>query len=130
MKILNTILRVLFILLLLTPVLGATGVFPAPTADLYTPNGWAFMSALINSGYMMPLLATLCVVCIILLIMNRTALAAALIAPMTVNVIMFHTFVDTGLFTAPASLGILLLILNAYFLWKNRKVYQQVWEAK
>ncbi len=113
MKILTIVLRVLFILLLLTPILGASGVFPAPTADLYTPNGWAFMSALIATGYMLPLLAVLCAVCVVLLIMNRTALTAALIAPMTVNVIMFHAFVDTGLINPAASLGGQIIIRDA-----------------
>ncbi len=130
MKILTNVLRVLLILLLLTPILGATGVFPAPTADLYTPNGWVFMSALMASNYMMPLLAILCAVVIVLLVMNRTAAAAALLAPMSLNVILFHAFTDTGLISPSASLGIPLFLLNAYFLWINRKVYQKVWEAK
>jgi putative oxidoreductase len=127
MKYVRIVLRVLLCLLLLTPILGATGVFPAPTADLYTPNGWAFMSALMASGYIMPLLAGLCAVTIILTAMNKMALAAILLAPMTVNVIMFHAVVDTGLFHPAASLGILLLILNAFFLWDNRAKYKNLW---
>lgn len=130
MKILTNIFRVLLILLLLMPVLGTLGVFPAPTADLYTPNGWVFMSALMASTYMMPLLGILCAVVIVLLVMNRTALAAALLAPMSLNVILFHSFVDTGLLSPFASLGIPLFLLNAYFLWINRKTYKMVWDAQ
>ncbi|UPA22927.1 hypothetical protein K8942_01805 [Candidatus Peribacteria bacterium] len=130
MKILTNILRVLLILLLLMPILGTLGVFPAPTADLYTPNGWVFMSALMASTYMMPLLGILCAVVIVLLVMNRTALAAALLAPMSLNVILFHAFVDTGLISPSASLGIPLFLLNAYFLWINRKTYKMVWDAQ
>jgi hypothetical protein len=127
MKIVRIVLRVLLCLLLVTPILGATGVFPAPTADLYTPNGWAFMSALMASGYIMPLLAALCAVTIVLTIMNKMALAAILIAPMTVNVIAFHAIVDTGLISPSASLGIPLLLINAFFLWDNRATYKNLW---
>ena len=127
MKYVRAVLRILLCLLLLLPILGATGVFPAPTADLYTPSGWAFMSALMAAGYLLPLLAILCVVVIALTIMNKTALAAILLAPMTVNVIAFHAFVDTGLLHPAASLGILLLILNAFFLWDNRATYRNLW---
>lgn len=127
MKILNIVMRVLLGLLLVTPILGATGVFPAPTADLYTPTGWAFMSALMASGYLMPLLGILCAVCVVLIAMNKTALAAILLAPMTVNVICFHAFVDTGLVSPSAIMGVLLLILNAYFLWVNRMKYKALW---
>ncbi len=127
MKIVNIILKVLLVLLLLTPILGASGVFPPPTADLYTPDGWAFIQALMNAGYLMPLMAVLCAVCIVLIIMNKTALAAVLLAPMTVNVICFHTFVDTGLISPSAILGILLFLLNAYFLWANRAKYKTLW---
>lgn len=127
MKILNYVLRALLILLLLTPILGATGVFPGPTADLYTPSGWAFMEALINSGYVIYLIALTCAVCIVLILMGKTALAAVIQAPLSVNVICFHTFVDTGLFHPAAILGIMLFLLNAYFLWDGRKKYTQLW---
>jgi len=85
------------------------------------------MSALMASGYMMPLLGILCAVVIVLTAINKTALAAILLAPMTVNVLAFHAFVDTGLFHPAASLGILLFVLNAFFLWDNRAKYTTLW---
>lgn len=127
MKILRIVLRVLLVLLLLIPVLGTAGIFPAPTADLYTPNGWVFMSALMASTYLMPAIGILCTVVIVLTLMNKMALAALLLSPLTVNVIGFHTFTDTGLFTPSATLGILLLLLNAFFLWDNRATYKTLW---
>lgn len=127
MKILRIVLRVLICLLLVTPILGATGVFPAPTAELYTPSGWAFMSALLNSGYLMPLIAILCSVCIVLFAIGRTALAAILVTPLAVNVICFHAFVDTGLISPSASLGIPLMLITLFFLWDNRKKYAVLW---
>ncbi len=127
MKILRIVLRVLICLLLVTPILGATGVFPAPTADLYTPSGWAFMSALLNSGYLMPLIAILCAISIVLFAIGRTALAAILVTPLAVNVICFHAFVDTGLISPSASLGIPLMLITLFFLWDNRKKYKTLW---
>ena len=78
MKTLNIVLRVLFALLLLMPVAGTLGIFPPPAAEMYTPEGWAFMSALMNTGYMMPIFAFVCFVCAILLFVGQSALAAIL----------------------------------------------------
>lgn len=89
MKILSLILRILLGLFLLMPVAGALGFLPAPTAEMYTPEGWAFMSALMKSGYMMPLIGLTCFVCALLFFIGRTALGAVLLAPFTVNVICF-----------------------------------------
>ncbi|MEK7137715.1 MAG: hypothetical protein AAB853_05535 [Patescibacteria group bacterium] len=53
MKILSLVLRILIGLFLLMPVAGAFGLFPEPTAEMYSPEGWAYMSALMATGYMM-----------------------------------------------------------------------------
>ncbi len=127
MKILRIVLRVLLCLLLLLPILGVFGVFPAPTADLYTPSGWAFMETLMNARYLMPVMGVVFVASFILTIMNRMALVTILLAPVTVNIVCFHAFVDTGLFTPSSSLGLLLLALNVFFLWDNRKKYKALW---
>jgi hypothetical protein len=128
MTILHQVLRVLLILLLLMPVAGGLGVFPPPTADMYpTPEGWAYMSALMATGFMMPTLTILCGVCALLMILNRTALAAALLAPFTVNVMLFHWFLDPTPIGASSSIAYVLLLLNAYFLWVNREKYRPMW---
>ena len=126
MKILTIILRVLLGLVLLLPILGAVGVFPAPTADLYTPQGWAFINALMDTGYIMPLIGLLCFVCLILVIIGRTALAAVLLAPFTVNVVLFHFFLDGTPIGALVPAAVLLL-LNAFFLWSERSKYRMLW---
>ncbi len=125
MKILSTVLRVLLMLLLLMPIAGILGFFPPPTAEMYTPQGWAFISALMNTGYMMPLLGIMFAVVVVLLVMNKTALAALLLAPITVNIMCFHWFLDAAPVSASSSLAYLLLILNAFFLWQNWGKYQK-----
>jgi hypothetical protein len=128
MKIVNTILRVLLGLFLLMPVTGGLGMMPEPTEEMYSPEGWMFMSALMNSGYMMPLIALTCLACAILLFANRTALAAILLAPFTINVIAFHVFLDAAPISAAAIPAYILLMLNAYFLWVNTEKYRQLWK--
>jgi hypothetical protein len=128
MKITYHILRIIFGLLLLLQVAGSFGLFPEPTAEMYsTPEAWAFISALMNTGYMMPAIGVISLVCGGLLFMNKTALAAVLLAPFTVNVILFHVFLDESVISAAASPAYLLLAFNLFFLWHERKKYRTLW---
>ncbi len=127
MKVLTIIMRIFFGLILLLPVLGTLGVFPAPTADLYSPPGWAFMQALMNTGYIMPLIGVTCAVGLVLVLMNKTALAAVIVAPFTVNVVSFHLFLDNSFFSPAAIPAWVLLITDLYFLWVNKSKYRPLW---
>lgn len=128
MKIVNIVLKVLLVLLILMPILGVTGIFPAPTADMYkTPEGWALIDILFKTGYIMYMMAAVFAVCIVLIIMNRMAIVALLLAPITLNIVAFHLFLEGGLFNGPAIMADLLLIINAYFLWQNREKYKLLW---
>jgi hypothetical protein len=62
-------------------------------------------------------------VALVFLWTRRTALAALLILPITVNVVAFHAFLDGGLLTPGAILGNVMLLINVYFLWQHRRVY-------
>lgn len=128
MKILNVIMRVFFTLILVMPILGTLGVFPAPTADLYSSTeGWAFMEALMNVPYIMPMIGLLCAACLILSFTGRIALAAVLLAPFTVNVMLFHIFLDATPVSAAAIPAYVLLVTNTFFLWKERRKYRELW---
>jgi putative oxidoreductase len=129
MKIINVIGKVVLGLIILMPVIGATGVFPPPTPDLYnTTEAYEFIIALTNVGYITSIMAVVCVITLFLMATNRMAFAMLLILPITVNVVAFHAVIDGGLFTAGASLGNLMLILNVYFLWQNRTQYKVLLE--
>jgi hypothetical protein len=123
-KVLNIILKALLTLILLMPILGATGVFPAPTPDMYnTKEAYDFI-AIIMAGKYIPILNALVFgLSIVALWTNRVALAAALMFPVTLNIVCFHLFLDGGLFTSGAIAGNVLLLLNLYFLWDERKEY-------
>jgi putative oxidoreductase len=129
MKILNIVLKVLLCLLLVSPILGALGILPKPTPDLYnTPEAFAFIEMLFNTRYILYVEAFVFAVSIALIIMNRMAIVALLILPITVNIIGFHLFLDGGLFTPGAVMADMLLLLNAYFLWQNREQYKALWK--
>lgn len=120
----HIILKIVLSLILLSPILGATGIFPAPTRELYnTDAAFAFIVMLTESGYINYMIAVVNLVALFALWTKREALGALLIAPITAIIIGFHAFLDGGLLTTGAMLANLLFVLNIYFLWKNRKVY-------
>jgi len=128
MKIINIVLRVVLGLILLSPILGVTGIFPAPTPDLYnTPEAFAFIDMLMTAKYIIYIEVLVFFVAVILTIMNRMALAALLILPITVNIVGFHAFLDGGLLNAGAIMGNVLFLINIYFLWQNRDRYKTLW---
>ncbi|MGE3278377.1 MAG: hypothetical protein AB7J40_01050 [Candidatus Altimarinota bacterium] len=125
MKTTNLVLRILLLLLLLIPIGGTIGLFPEPTADLYgTAESWEFMSALLQTGYMMPLIGGTFALCAVLLFTGHQALSALILLPLTVNIMAFHWFTNASPISAESSLGYLLLALNLYLLWYNRQKYQ------
>lgn len=127
MKIVMTVLRILLGLFLMMPLLAMFGLIPEPTAEMYSPAGWAFISALMETGYMMPLVMVTNVICGVLLLLNRTALAAVILAPLTVNIVLFHVFLDPTPVSAASSPAYILLAMNLYFLWVNRQKYSPIW---
>ncbi len=123
-------LKVLMTLLLVSPILGTLGIFPAPTADMYlTAIAFDFITLLMGS-YIMWWIAITCSLTIISLWTKREALAALLILPVTANIIGFHAFFDGGLLTGGAIMGNMLLVINIYFLWVYRAQYQTVLNAR
>ena len=127
MKILNILLKIVLCLVLLSPILGALGILPPPNAGMYTPQGYAFIKTLMDTGYLMQLVAITFGVALLLILAGRTALAALVILPVLVNILFFHVRLDGGLFVPGALLADLLLILEAYFLWQNRTRYKTLW---
>lgn len=123
-KALDIVLKVVLSLILVTPILGLTGVFPPPTQDLYnTPEAFAFIQMMAEGRYISIIMAVVHIVALVCLWTRRTGLAALLILPITVNVVAFHAFLDGGLLTGGAVLANIMLLINAYFLWQHRREY-------
>lgn len=111
-------------LILLMPIIGVTGALGEATRDLYnTDQAFAFIVMLNEVMYITYMMVAVLIIALIALWTRREALAAILIAPITLNVVAFHAFLDGGLLTAGASIGNVMFLLNAYFLWKNRDMY-------
>jgi hypothetical protein len=123
-KAVDIVLKVVLSIILAMPILGTLGVFPPPTADLYnTPQAFAFIETLNDGRYISIIMTVVHAVALVCLWTRRTALAALLILPITVNVVAFHAFLDGGLLTAGAVLGNIMLLINVYFLWQHRSEY-------
>ncbi|MDB6065128.1 MAG: DoxX family protein [Pedosphaera sp.] len=99
---------------------GFLHFIPQPTKPM--PEGAAaFAGALMNTGYMFPLIMGVQLLVGVLLLVNRfVPLALALIAPIIVGIITFH------LFLAPSGMlpGIIALVLELYLAWAYRSAFR------
>ncbi len=76
------------------------------------------MGAFGASGFMLPLIAITEIIAGVLLLSKRsTALGAVLMMPITVNIFLFHAFLDT----AGMGMGIVLLLINIAILVSEKK---------
>lgn len=117
--------KVVLSLILLLPIVGSTGALGEATRDLYnTDQAFAFIEMLVQVMYINYMMAAVLIVALIALWTKREALAALLIAPITVNVVAFHLVLDGGLFTSGAVMGDIMLLINLYLLWRNRDAYR------
>jgi uncharacterized membrane protein YphA (DoxX/SURF4 family) len=98
---------------------GFLNFIPRPKGPM--PEGVsAFMGGLIKTGYMFPLIFGTQTVVGALLLANRfVPLALALIAPVIVNIVAFHAFLQpTG-----APMAGVVLMLELYLAWAYRKAF-------
>ncbi len=124
-KYLHVAAKVIFSLILIMPVLGATGIFPPATRDLYnTDEAFAFINMLTTAAYIIYMIAVVHVLAVIALWTRREVVAGLLALPITLNIIGFHLVLDGGLLTGGALMGNVLLALNLYFLYIHRDKLQ------
>jgi len=96
---------------------------PPPEGDMAR----AFMAGLFQTSYFFPLLALTETVTGLLLLSGRyVPLGLVLIAPVTVNIFLFHLFLD------PKGLGVavVLVLLNLYLGWAYRRSFASVLALK
>ena len=99
---------------------------PQPKTEM--PAGAvAFSAALMNSGYMMPLIGVTFLVVGACLVFNRfVPLGLALFAPFIVNSILFHIFLEhSGL-----PMAIVFLALELFLAWSYRSAYRSMLRAR
>ncbi len=100
---------------------GFLHFLPEPDPSTIPPGAGAFAGALMNSGYMFPLImGTQLLAGLLLLIGRFVPLALVLIAPVIVNIVAFHIFL------APSGLALafVVLALEVYLVWSYRNAYR------
>jgi putative oxidoreductase len=92
--------------------------FIPPPAKPLAPGAAAFAGALMNSGYMMPLIGATLLIVGLLLVSNRfVPLALVLFAPFLVNSLAFHACLEhTGL-----PMAAIFAVLELYLAWVHRR---------
>ncbi len=99
-----------------------------PQPETAMPEGAAvFAGALVESGYMMQLIAVTLLVVGLLLVVNRfVPLALALFAPFILNSVLFHVFLErSGL-----PIAVVFLVLELYLAWAYRAAFRPMLAAR
>lgn len=108
-------------------VFGLNGFFQfIPTPEELPAEIESFTSAMEETGYFLPLLSGVETLCGLLLLLGRfVPLALTLLAPVVVNIILFHLFV------APEGIlpGLIALVLGIYLAWAYRSSFSGVLAA-
>lgn len=88
---------------------------------IYTGDAAVFIDSLTNTGYILKVIGFLEICIGLLLVVNKAVpFALILLAPISVNIVLFHLFMDTpGLI-----LGLLVILLNIILIYKHWKAYR------
>lgn len=125
MKILFPIVRILMGALYLFG--GAAVLFGLVEQPELTGSVKVFMDGVIASGYLLTLIKVTEIVCGIAFITNRfVPLAAVIIAPVTINIVLFHLFLDR----AGLPVAVFLLVANLMTAYVHRERYRGLFVAK
>ncbi len=119
-----TVLRLLLgLIFVATSLVGMFQLAPPP-AD-YPPEALAFGAALGQSGYFLYLLWAVQVVSGAALLLDLwTPLFLVVLAPVSVNILLFHLFLTPQALLTAGAPGIVAFGLNAALLWIYRKYYR------
>lgn len=85
-----------------------------------------FITSLVKTGYMMPAIAIIEIAVGLLLLANRyVALALLLLAPIAINIILFHLFLDLKGIAG----GLVVFTAMIYLMYLNKEKYQTLLQA-
>ena len=105
---------------------GFLNFIPPPTTPM-PENAMQFLGALVNSGYMMPLIGATHLFVGTLLVFNRwVPLALVVFAPFMVNSVAFHLFLERSGLPMALIFGGLLL----YLAWVHRGAYRPLFQTR
>lgn len=113
---------------LIFTVFGLNGFFEFLPPPELPEAGGNFIGALVASGYLMTLVKLTEVVGGVLLLLGRfVPLALTILAPIVVNIVLFHLFLAPG--AAAMALPILVLVLELFLAYAYRKSFRGVLDA-
>ncbi|MCB0417991.1 MAG: DoxX family membrane protein [Bdellovibrionaceae bacterium] len=102
-------------------VFGLNGFFMFIQPPPPTPAAGAFITAMIQTGYFMAVVKSVEVICGAALLAGvYVPLALVVLAPIVINILLFHAFLDP----AGLPMGVFCLVLLVYLAWQNRARYQ------
>jgi len=117
----TSIIRILLGIVLL--VFGLNKFYPLPflPAPKLPEHAYEFMNSLVATGYVLPIVGVLEVLIAILLLSKKwLAFALILLAPISLNILLFHLFLDL-----PGIGGaILVAVLNGILIYKHWPQYR------
>lgn len=130
MKMAYIIVRILLSLQLLVSIvfyiLISTGTMPMPEMKMHQ-DMITFNTGVAASVYLMPLIKMVESLCVIAFLTNRyVALAAVMLFPISVNIMLLHAFLDPE----NAITGVLIVVANLFIAYVNREQYKGLFVAK
>lgn len=110
-----------YILALALIFFGANGFLQFAPAPEFLPRAMEFLGALFVTGYMFPLLNIVFLLVALMLLTNKyVPFALVLLAPITLNVILFHVFLDFS----SGTMGFVVALLNIYLMSVHVDAYR------
>ena len=127
-KKITMIARIVFgILLLGAGLIGLTSLLGSMPPMQYPEPANKFMIALLDTGYMMVIVSFLKVLVGVSMLINRfVPLALVVFTPISVNMVLFHAFLDIKSILPALLIG----FLNVYLLFAYIKSYKPLLKAK
>lgn len=125
----QNVLRLATGILLIIIAASKFGFLPtaAHTPSMFTPMGYSLISAIVETGYLFPVIGFVSLICGLAFVLNRyVALAAVVYLPVSLNFALFHMAVGFREFSAREILPYIFILLNVYLLWTYRDRYREI----
>ena len=107
--------------------IGAMAFMNLPIPDFYPPKALNFLRALADTGYMNYFIGIIEILVGLMFATRRyVALGAIVLAPISVNIIVFHLFLDLKSVLP----GLVLLALNIFVAWSEWDKYKDLLKSR
>ncbi len=119
----NAVLIARILLGLIFVVFGANYFFDFLPQPEMNEQAGAFVGALLASGYLFPFMKIVDIAAGLMLLLGRfVPLALVLLAPIVLNIVFFHVFLDT----AGLPMSVFILVLELFLAWAYRGAFRGV----